>query len=67
MKGKLIYKELSLEDKIVLEIKTQWQLYKRDVKQLLAYLKSTNFALGILANFSRDGVSFKRVLCGHSG
>ena len=53
-----------IEDKIVLEIKVQSRFYPRDVKQILSYLKITGVPLGILANFARNGLLFKRVLRG---
>lgn len=55
-----------VEDKIVLEIKASSKFFTRDIKQILAYLKSTNIELGILANFSRNGLKFKRILKGQN-
>lgn len=51
-----------IESKIALELKVGNKLYKRDYKQLKAYLKSTGLKLGILVLFSPIGVTFKRVL-----
>ncbi len=53
-----------IEDKIVLEIKAANKFYIRDIKQVLAYLKATNKSLGILANFNRNNLQFKRILKG---
>ena len=53
-----------VEDRIVLEIKASNRFYSRDIKQILAYLRSTNINLGILANFTRSGLELKRVLRG---
>ncbi|PIR06186.1 GxxExxY protein [Candidatus Jorgensenbacteria bacterium CG_4_10_14_0_8_um_filter_39_13] len=53
-----------IEDKIILEIKVANKFYIRDVKQVLAYLKATNTSLGILANFNRNNLQFKRILKG---
>lgn len=53
-----------VENKIILEIKVANKLYPRDIRQVLAYLKSTDQRLAILANFSRSGLKLKRVLRG---
>ena len=53
-----------IEDKVVLEIKVANKFYVRDIKQVLAYLKATNTPLGILANFNRNNLQFKRILKG---
>lgn len=55
-----------IEDKIVLEIKASDKFYTRDIKQILAYLKSANIDLGILANFTRKDLQLKRILKGKS-
>ena len=55
-----------IEDKIVLEIKAESKFYVRDVRQVLAYLKSSNTPLAILANFNRNTLQFKRILKGDS-
>lgn len=51
-----------IEDKIVLEIKVGNFFLKNNLDQILGYLKISNKKLGILANFTRDGVKFYRVL-----
>jgi len=53
-----------IENKIVLEIKAANKFYGRDVKQILAYLKNGEIDLGILVNFTRNGLQLKRVLRG---
>jgi len=54
-----------IEGRIVLEIKAgNVRFYPRDVRQVLAYLKSANINLGILANFGRHRLEIKRVLKG---
>jgi len=55
-----------VDGRIVLEIKAQPTFYKRDIKQVLAYLKSSGISLAILASFTRNGLKFHRVLKGHS-
>lgn len=55
-----------IEDKVVVEIKSTPRFYARDIQQVLAYLKSQNIMLGILANFGRTGLQLKRILKGNS-
>lgn len=55
-----------INEKIVLEIKAGSKFYIKDIKQILAYLKANNIQLGILANFSRQGLQLKRILKGSS-
>ncbi len=67
-KGNLIgryFLDFLIEDKIILEIKASNKFYVRDIKQILAYLKSVNISLGILANFNRNNLQFKRILKGN--
>ena len=51
-----------IEDKIVLEIKKGNYYSKKNFEQVNAYLKVTGFKLAILANFTQDGIKFKRLL-----
>lgn len=53
-----------IDDKIVLELKINPIFYKRDINQVLAYLKSSSLKLAILASFTRTGLKFQRVLKG---
>jgi hypothetical protein len=46
----------------VLELKTSGRFTKADFEQVKSYLGAVNLPLGILARFSRDGVTFHRVL-----
>ena len=58
------YIDFVIDGKIVLEIKVLPRFYSRDIKQVLAYLKSSNLPLGILASFNRQELKFKRILKG---
>jgi len=58
------YIDFLIDNKIVLEIKANHVFYNRDVKQILAYLKTTGFNLGILAGFGKYDLKFKRILKG---
>lgn len=51
-----------VEDKIVLELKVQKDLFLRDIKQVLGYLKSNDLKLGILVNFGKENLTFKRII-----
>lgn len=64
-KGELIGKyrlDFLIDDKIVLEIKKDKLFSKKNIEQTFAYLKSRKLKLGILANFTREGLKFKRIV-----
>jgi len=44
--------DLIIEDKVIVEIKSVEQIAEVHPKQLLTYLKSTGFKLGLLINFN---------------
>ncbi len=48
--------------KIVLEIKKHENYGLKNIKQVSEYLKSLNLELGILANFTKTGVKYKRIV-----
>jgi len=67
----LIYKEnkvgnyfldFVIENKIVLELKRGEKFSRKHIEQVYSYLKSTGFKLGIIANFTKSGVRFKRIV-----
>lgn len=51
-----------IENKIVLEIKKDAIFRKQNIEQVYAYLRTNNLKLGILANFTRTKVDYKRIL-----
>lgn len=51
-----------VENKIVLEIKKMDKFLKSNIDQTYAYLKSTGLKLGILANFTKKGLQYKRIV-----
>lgn len=51
-----------IEGKIVLEIKKDTIFRKPFINQVYSYLKAKNLKLGIIANFTREGVRFKRIV-----
>jgi GxxExxY protein len=56
------YIDLFVYGKIPIEIKVGRHFYKKDIDQLYSYLRSTNLQLGLLINFTTDGVQSKRIL-----
>jgi len=55
-----------IDHKLVLEIKARSYFSKRDIHQVLGYLKKSGLELGILAGFGSEGIKFKRILRGNS-
>ncbi len=55
-----------IEDKIILEIKKLDKFLKSNFDQTYAYLKSTKLELGILANFTKNGLQYKRIINSNS-
>lgn len=53
-----------IENKIVLELKTEPYFTKEHYKQVRSYLQSANLELGILANFRSKSLVYKRILNG---
>jgi len=51
-----------IEDKIVLEIKSGEKFLKQNISQIYSYLKIKKLKLGILANFTKEGLKFKRII-----
>lgn len=49
-------------DMIVLEIKKDHYFSKKHIDQVLGYLHASNLKLGILANFTAQGVKYKRIV-----
>ena len=56
------YLDFLIEDKIVLEIKTDERFSRKNIEQVYGYLRATGLELGILANFTKSGVKFRRIL-----
>jgi GxxExxY protein len=63
--GKFIgiyYLDFLVENKIILELKKCERFSRKNIEQVLAYLKATKLKLGLIVNFTRSGVKFKRIL-----
>jgi GxxExxY protein len=54
--------DLIVNDSVVVEVKIAPQYDKRDEAQLLNLLKATGFKVGILINFGRSKVEYKRLV-----
>lgn len=50
------------ENIIVIELKQGDSFSKRNINQIYSYLKATGLKLGLLINFTRSGVKFKRIV-----
>ena len=59
--GKCFF-DFLIEDKIVLELKIGDRFSKQDIEQIHSYLKVNNLKLGLLVNFTSQGVRFKRII-----
>lgn len=56
------YLDFLIEEKIVLEIKKDKNFDRTNITQVYSYLKATKLKLGILANFTKQGVKYKRIV-----
>jgi len=50
------------EEKIVVELKQGESFSRQNIDQVYAYLKAANLKLGLLINFTKKGVKFKRIV-----
>lgn len=51
-----------VDDKIIVEIKTGDYRYRESYHQILEYLKTSGFKLGLIVRFAPNGVRIKRIL-----
>jgi len=51
-----------IDGKIVLEIKAGDRFNRENIAQVYDYLKANDLRLGIIANFTKRGVKFKRIV-----
>ena len=56
------YLDFLINDVIVLEIKKDKNFSRTHITQVYSYLKATSLKLGILANFTSQGVRYKRIV-----
>lgn len=50
------------EDKIVIELKQGENFSRQNINQIYAYLRAVNLKLGLIVNFTKKGVKFKRIV-----
>lgn len=68
-KGKFIgryYLDFIIDYKMVLEIKVSSNFSRKDIRQVLCYLKKSGLDLGILASFGNESLKFKRIIRGYN-
>ena len=51
-----------VNNKIVVEFKTKPKLIYKDIQQVSSYLEAHNIELGLLINFGKDSLEYKRIL-----
>ena len=57
-----LFMDFLIENKIVLELKKDEKFSSKHIEQVYSYLKAKKIKLGIIANFAKDGVKYKRIL-----
>jgi GxxExxY protein len=58
------FADLIIEDCVIVELKAQKNLDEIHMAQIMNYLKATKLKLGLLINFGKPRVEFKRVVNG---
>jgi len=56
------YLDFLIADKMILEIKKGEGFSKRNIDQILTYLKAKKLKLGIIVNFGRRELKFRRII-----
>ena len=51
-----------IDNKIILEIKKGDRFSKNNIEQIISYLKTHKLKLGMIANFGKDQLKFKRII-----
>ena len=54
--------DIIIEDKVVVELKLRNQIFKKDISQLLYYLKVKDIQTGLILCFGDSGVKIKRLI-----
>ncbi|MBC8278373.1 MAG: GxxExxY protein [FCB group bacterium] len=55
------FADIIVEDKVILELKTVKMLAPEHQAQLINYLKATRYKLGLLINFGKRKIEYKRL------
>ena len=56
------FADFIIDGKIVLEVKASQFITQDDIRQTLRYIKSANIPLGIITNFRKDKLEYKRLV-----
>ncbi|WP_415060862.1 GxxExxY protein [Flavobacterium sp.] len=56
------FSDFTVFDAIILEIKAIQELTSSETKQVLNYLAASNCNLGLLVNFGKDSLKYKRII-----
>ena len=56
------YLDFLVDEKVILELKKDVNFSKTHIEQVLNYIKLSKLKLGILLNFTKEGVKFKRIV-----
>lgn len=59
------YIDFVVDHRIVLEIKSKSFFSRKDIKQVLGYLKKSRIEVGLLIGFSTEGLKIKRLIRGY--
>ncbi len=59
------YIDFVIDHKIVLEIKVTTNFSRRDIRQVIGYLRKSQLDLGLLVTFAPGTLKFKRILKGY--
>lgn len=59
--------DIVIEDKVVVELKTVEEISKVHKAQLLNYLKATGYEVGLILNFAKTRLEYKRLVMTESG
>lgn len=55
--------DLILEDKVIVDLKAMSALTELDEAQVFNYLKATGKKVGLLLNFGKPSLEWKRIIC----
>jgi GxxExxY protein len=58
----LFFVDIIVEDLVIVEVKAIKALLPEHEAQLLNYLKATNFKVGLLINFGKSKIEWKRMI-----
>ena len=59
------FMDFVVDHKMILEIKAKPFFSRKDIKQVLGYLKKSGIEIGLLAAFANEGLKIKRLIRGY--